>query len=624
MNKFAKSWISSVFLGVLALSFGVWGIADVFNGGVASDNVVATVGKVEITRQQFQDEYNRVLTQMSQQSPMTPDMARAMGVPQRALQGLIGQVAIANASTRLGVAATDAQVAAFIHSQQAFQNATGDYDYNRFLSVIQNAGYNERDYVEAVRRSILSRQLDIAVESNFKLPLGYARALYDYVGETRAADYVVMSASSIGAIAPPSDAVLEAYLKKNIDRFSTPEYRSFTYAAVTPDAVKGQIQVPDAQVNQEYEARKASYITPERRTIEQIQYPDEAAAKAARAKIAGGQTFSAAATERGLKPTDINLGSLVQADLPGERGKAAFALPEGGVSEPVKDTFGWMIIRVTKIVPGSTKDETVAKNELRDALALAMAGAKIDEMVNSFQDARAAGDDIPTAAKKVGMQTGKITGMDISGKTPEGTPATAPTEPEFLEQVFKSEPGDEGDPFKSATGASYVVKVEGVVPPKPRPLAQVRTEVLAAWTTEERAARLKARADQLVAQAKKENSLAGVASAVGAPIQKSPGLKRTSSDDKLPPLLISQLFSEPVGGITMAENTKSDGYVIARVTAVAHPKQSDTAADFVNLHQQSSAQAASDFPGLLAANEQAGEKISINKKVLDEIIGEGQ
>src|ERR1700721_720229 len=42
MPRLSKSWISSIFLGLLALSFGVWGIADIFRG--TTDTSVDTVG----------------------------------------------------------------------------------------------------------------------------------------------------------------------------------------------------------------------------------------------------------------------------------------------------------------------------------------------------------------------------------------------------------------------------------------------------------------------------------------------------------------------------------------------------------------------------------------------------
>src|ERR1700744_5374525 len=56
MRKYAKGWVSSVFLGALALSFGVWGIADIFKG--TTDTSVATVGSSQISAETYQQEYN--------------------------------------------------------------------------------------------------------------------------------------------------------------------------------------------------------------------------------------------------------------------------------------------------------------------------------------------------------------------------------------------------------------------------------------------------------------------------------------------------------------------------------------------------------------------------------------
>ncbi len=625
MNKVAKSWVASIFLGALALSFGVWGIADVFKGGIGSDTTVATVGGTEISRDAFQSEYDRSLRSVSQQSQMTPEMARAMGVPQRTLRALIGSAALNNVSSQMGVTVSDEQVKTAIQQQQFFQNATGQYDYNIFLSRLQAAGYTEREYMDVVRRGLMTQQLTSAVQSNFKLPTDYIHTLYDFVDQTRAADFVVVSPTSIGNISPPSDQVLADYLKKNADRFSTPEYRNITFAAVTPADVKDQVEVPEQQVDQAYEARKDSYSTPEKRDIEQITYPDEAAAKAARAKIAAGESFADAAKDRGLKPTDIELGELVPADLPGERGKIAFSLTDGAVSQPIKDTFGWMLLRVTKIIPGTTKDEAVAKSELRQQIATATASAKIDEIVNALQDALAAGDDLPTAAKKVGMKGGKIAAMDSKGLTPDGKPSGAPTDPDFLTQAFKAEVGEDAVPFRTANGSAYAVKVEGVVPPKPRPLADVRDAVLADWMADERGARLKAKAEELAAQAKKDNSLSGIANVLHVAIQKSPGLRRSTVDQPmLSSVLINQLFEQPAGGIAVAPLPKGEGYVVARVTGIAHPAQDEKAPAFTALADQVSAQAAGEMPDLLVGAELARSKVTTNQQLLDQIVGEGQ
>ena len=66
--------------------------------------------------------------------------------------------------------------------------------------------------------------------------------------------------------------------------------------------------------------------------------------------------------------------------------------------------------------------------------------------------------------------------VDAKGLAPDGTKADVPADPEFLPQVFKAEVGEEGDPFQTKSGNVYVIRVDGVTPPKLKPLDQVRAE----------------------------------------------------------------------------------------------------------------------------------------------------
>ncbi|MFX9031435.1 peptidylprolyl isomerase, partial [Acinetobacter baumannii] len=92
----------------------------------------------------------------------------------------------------------------------------------------------------------------------------------------------------------------------------------------------------DQQVADEYAARKAQFSIPEKRTVEQAVYPDEAAAKAARDRIAKGEDFAAVAKETlNRTPEELSLGTVSQSELPAEIGTAAFGLAKDAVSEPV-------------------------------------------------------------------------------------------------------------------------------------------------------------------------------------------------------------------------------------------------------------------------------------------------
>ena len=64
---------------------------------------------------------------------------------------------------------------------------------------------------------------------------------------------MIVSPDSVGAIAPPSDAVLADYVKSHPARFSTPEYREIEYAEITPQDVAGQVTVSDQMIAEEYQ-----------------------------------------------------------------------------------------------------------------------------------------------------------------------------------------------------------------------------------------------------------------------------------------------------------------------------------------------------------------------------------
>ncbi len=63
LRKQAGSWVAKILLGLLILSFAVWGINDIFLG--ERDPVVATVGGVKITSSELNREFRRELARVS-------------------------------------------------------------------------------------------------------------------------------------------------------------------------------------------------------------------------------------------------------------------------------------------------------------------------------------------------------------------------------------------------------------------------------------------------------------------------------------------------------------------------------------------------------------------------------
>ena len=623
MHRLSTSWVASLFMGALALSFVVWGIADVFTGMVTTG--LATVGQTEISSTAFQRSYRNFLRNQSAQmgQEITPEMAQQMGLGNVALQQLISRTALDNAVQKLGMTTSDAALAESIRNVPTFMGGTGKFDKNVFLGAINQSGYTEKDFLAEMRGDMTRNQFTTALQQGFNLPRGYSEAIYQYFTERRAVNYVIVAPEAVGPIAPPSDEVLAAYVKSRASAFSTPEYRQLEYAWITPQDVAGGVSVTDEQVAQYFNDHKSEYNVPEKRAIQQIVFDKEADAVAARAQLDKGMTFDKLAESRKLKTTDLDLGILTKEDLGDPaRAEAAFALPITQISQPVKTSLGsYALLRVTAISPAVVRSLDDARADIKKTLSLQGAAGKIADMVNAFEDARSGGADIATAAKKAGLKSGKFAALDKNGMDPSGVrPENAPADPEFYTRAFGYEVGEDNDPFQAKSGANYEIKVDGITPPKLKDLADVRTNAREAWIAEQRQQALQKKAAELAARATTDKSLTNIAKELKVPVQQSPGLQRDSQDTVLSSSLVAKIFEAPPGGIVQSPQGVGQNFIIAQVTGVQHTPAAG--ADFDAGAKQLSLQAGNDFTISYANAARDREGVKVNQQMLTSALGQ--
>ena len=626
MHALSKHWVATLIMGALTLAFVVWGMGlNQFDMGGSTQ--VATVGGTEIGGAEFQRTYRNFLRNQSQQSgtEITPEMAEKMGLGETALQQMIGRTALQNEAAKLGLITSDGAVAQNVRTMAPFRGTLGTFDRPTFVQALARADYTEEQFLTEIRQEMTVDQLTQAVEANFVLPMTYAQAIAQYISEKRAAEYVVLTPAMAGAVASPDDAALNAYVKAHAARYSTPEYREADYAAIAPADVMASITVTDAQIQQQYDANKSTYVIPEKRDVQQIDFKTLAEAQAARAKIASGTGFDALAAERGLKPEQISLGTLTQEELPdAERAKAIFALPVNDVSQPIKTGFGGFVLaRVTKIAPGSTKTLADVKEELRKTLIRQTADNKLVDVINAYTDARSAGDDFAAAAKKAGMKVARIAGVDASGLKPDGGAADVPADPEFLPAIFKAEVGDDVDPFATKMGAYYTIHVNGVTPPKLKPLEQVRAQALNDYINDQRGKLLATKAQTLAAQARKDKSLDGIAKQLNVPVQHSPALTRDTNDATFSAQTVSRLFAAAPGGVDVGPQGTGN-YMIARLSGIRHEALNPQDPAFQAGVMRFSQSVAQDFGVDLAVAARTRQGVKVNQKLVSSLTGSGQ
>jgi len=560
-------------MGVIAISFAIWGIGDIFRG--FGRNAVATIGGTEISIEQFRQFYNDRLQQLGRQvgRPITPDEARARGLDRQLLAQLIAETTIDEQAKQLRLGIDNAEIAKRITSDPSFRGANGQFDRQRFEQIIRQAGYTEARFIEEQRRSMLRRQLAQSITGDLKVPTAALAALNQYQNETRQIEYVVLQAAQAGDIPAPTPEVLNKYFDERKTLFRAPEYRSVVLVSIAPIDLAKPEAVTDADAKAYFEQRKDSFGKPEKREVRQIvfQKPEEAAE--ARERISKGAKFDDIAKERQLKESDTDLGMVARSDIIDTAvADAAFALKSGETSAPVKGRFGTVLLQVGKIEPGEEKTFEQVAPQIKREIAEARAKTDTGNLRDKIEDERAAGSTLTEAAKKLGLKSISVDAIDRSGRGLDGKPvAGLPQVPNLVSAIFAGEVGVDADPLQLPGGGYLYYDVTGVTPSRERPLEEVKDQVSARWRDDEIARRLQTKADDLVGKLKAGTPFAQAAGEIGLKVETAKDLQRGKSGGFIPAKTIEAVFRTPKGTPASAEGANETERFVFRVTDIIDP-----------------------------------------------------
>ena len=566
-------------MGVLIVSFAVWGIADIFKGFGQSS--LAKVGKIEISTEQFRQIYTEKLQQLGRSfgRPLTSEQARAFGLDRQVLQQTIAEAALDEEARRMGLAQSQEETMRLIYSDPNFRGLGGKFDPQRFQATIRQFGYTEQRYLAEQRRVGLRRQIAGTVSAGVEPPKVLIDAMTRFQNEQRSIEYVKLDAAQAGTIDPPSPEALAAYFEERKTQFRAPEYRKLSFVVISPEEIGKWIEVSDEDARKIFEQRRDQLGTPEKREVSQMFFPNEGEAQAARGRITSGMSFDDLAKERNLNLADVDLGMIAKsAIIDPAIADAAFSLPSGEVSQPLQGRFGVALVKVGKIEPGVTPTYESVAAQVKKELATERARTKVNEIQNKMEDERSGGANVVEASQKLGLTPITIDAVDRSGRTPDGQPvANIPRGLDVVSQAFNSDVGVDNEPIQFAGGYVWY-DVLGVTPSRERPLDEVRSQVEAKWREDQISSKLRAKATEMVQKVEQGSTLAEVAAAAGSKVETATGFRRDASLPGVPSAAVTAAFRTAKDGVGQTPGAGGSEWIVFRVTDVTVPPV-DTASE---------------------------------------------
>jgi peptidyl-prolyl cis-trans isomerase D len=576
MRKASSNWlgktIMAVVMGVLIISFGVWGIADIFRG--FGQSTLAKVGHTEISAEQFRQIYTERLQQIGRQfgRPLTMDQARAFGLDRQVLQQTIAEAALDEEARRLGLGQSNDETMRMIFNDPNFKGVNGAFDPTRFQTVIRQFGFSEQRYIADQRRVSLRRQIAGTIGAGLEPPKVLLDALARFQNEQRSIEYVKLDAAQAGAIDAPSPETLAAYFDDHKTQFRAPEYRKLSFVAVTPEEIGKWSEVSDEDARKIFEQRRDRLGTPERRQVSQIVFPNAEEAMAARNRIASGLSFEDLAKERGLNPSDVDLGLIAKSAIVDPAiANAAFSLQSGEVSQPEQGRFGTALVKIGKIEPGVEPSYESSAANLKKEIASERARAKVAELRDKMEDERGGGASVIEAAQKLGLTAVTIDAVDRSGRLSSGQPAlNIPRGLDVVSQAFNSDVGVDNDPIQFNGGYVWY-DVLAITPSRERNLDEVKDQVEAKWRDDQITSRLRAKATDMVQKLEQGGKLADEAAQAGLNVETAGGFKRDASVPGLPAGAVAAAFRTAKDGVGQTPVAGANAWIVFRVTDVSVP-----------------------------------------------------
>ncbi len=568
---FVGKAIMTLVMGLIIVSFVIWGVGDMLRGFTAS--TVASVGGAKISAQQFHDAYQRTLQQYQRQlrQPFTNEQARAMGLDRQVLQRMISEAALDEETRKLGLNISTDALRGLITSNPAFQDKSGAFDPQRFAGLLRDNDLSEQAYVSDLRKSALRQFIFAALTTGLAAPKVETKAEADYEGQTRSVDYFLLPAAAAGEIPAPSEDALKAFFNDRKSSYRAPEYRSLHVVDLEPQTLANPAEVSDADAEAAYAkvaGKDPRFGSPEKRDLQQVLFPNQAEADAAEAKIKAGASFEDIVKERGLKPKDTDLGETTKDEMIDKaEANAVFALPQGGVSGVLQTQFGPVIVRVKSITPSTIKPFAEVEQQVKRQVSAARSVNKIQAIHDKIEDLRVSGKSLPEAAKAAGLTTQIVAAVDAQGQDKSGKAVNLPDKADLLRAAFASDVGLDESPLQTPDNGYVWFAVTKIDPAHDRTFEEAKPEVEAQWRAEQVDKALAAKADELVKQIRAGGSVAEAAKSVGAEPKSAADIHR--DDKSLPESVVAAIFREPADGSGSAAT--QDGRTVFKITADRTP-----------------------------------------------------
>jgi peptidyl-prolyl cis-trans isomerase D len=251
-RKAVRSKASLVLIGLLILSFAVWGIADVFRG--VAPGAVAEAGTREVRANEFEMVSRNFLNNYRQETGqvLTRDDAARAGALDQLFEQLLARKTLLAVGDKMGVGTSPEEIARILRTVEAFA-PNGFFNRDAYRNAVTREGQTVKQFEAGLEEDLTSDKLTLSLGAAIVPPDGMIRAQVMVDSERRDIELFVISAEVAAAGVSPTEEKLTVFYDTRKAAFTITERRAISFVRIKPEDFQSDVQVPEARVLELYE-----------------------------------------------------------------------------------------------------------------------------------------------------------------------------------------------------------------------------------------------------------------------------------------------------------------------------------------------------------------------------------
>ncbi|WP_150304020.1 SurA N-terminal domain-containing protein [Pseudomonas saliphila] len=427
MRDNAQSWVAKVIVGVIVLIFALTGWESIsrftsddekaaeVNGTVISK--VELEQAVSLQRQQLVQQLRQMGNENFDPSLIDDNLLRAS-----VLDGLIERAVLLEGAADADLKVSEQMIDQLILGTPDFQ-VDGQFSADRFDVVIRNMGLASRmAFRDLVRQELLIAQLRNAYEATaFATPAERER-LARLENQTR--DFAVLEVAAEHEAVEISDEDVQQHYEENKEQFKSPEKVVLEAVTLSRRDFFDQVEVDEQAIEQLYQREVGNLVEQRRAAHILVEIDEDEAAALARTqeayeRLQAGEDFADVAKEYSDDSGSANrggdLGFTVQGAFDPAFDEALSALDEGQVSEPVRTSYGYHLIKLTDLQAPDLPTLEEMRESLEQELKTELVERRFVEASQELADLAYESADLVGPAESLDLEIETIGPVERSG-----------------------------------------------------------------------------------------------------------------------------------------------------------------------------------------------------------------